>query len=83
MSVNQVNKFIGSNHTLVHAASFAMMDLQVVHPLQQPKGNLAKVARILSARSKCALAVISNVTRITNLTKETKQKLKGPLASFK
>ncbi|XP_068751456.1 low-density lipoprotein receptor-related protein 1-like isoform X2 [Montipora capricornis] len=38
MSVNQVNKFIGSNHTLVHAASFAMMDLQVVHPVQQPKG---------------------------------------------
>ena len=35
----QGSKFHGGNHTLIHAASFRPMDLHVVHPLLQPKGN--------------------------------------------
>ena len=37
--VKEGNKFHGGNHTLVHAASLRPMDMHVVHPLLQPKGN--------------------------------------------
>lgn len=39
VSVYQVNKFHGGNHTLIRSGLPSAFDLHVVHPLRQPNGK--------------------------------------------
>ena len=39
LKIKQGNKFHGGNHSLIHFDGYRPMDVHVVHPLQQPKGN--------------------------------------------
>ncbi|UYV67342.1 SMARCA4 [Cordylochernes scorpioides] len=38
-SIHRANKFTGSNHSIMVRSAFSPMDLHIIHPYKQPKGE--------------------------------------------